>query len=223
MNRDLTHTQLFQGIDEQDLPSLLHCLGAVERSYKKGDVILSEGKPTEWIGVVLSGMVIMECSDAWGNNSILGSAAAGSVFAEAYACVPNEPLFISVSAAEDSTVLFLNVGRVLTMCSSSCVFHAALIRNLLTVCAYKNLQLSRRIFHTSSKSIRGRLQSYFSECVKKSGSTSFEIPYNRQQLADYLSVDRSAMSNELSKMQREGLIQYEKNRFSINQMHRLEE
>lgn len=207
----LSNTQLFRGIEESEIQSLLHCLGAAEKTYEKGEVIFPEGEPTRFLGVVLSGRVMVEHSDIWGNRAILGSAAPGAVFGEAYACIPGEPLQVSVCAVEKTTVLLLNVGKVLTTCTSACAFHTKLVRNLLTVCAVKSLQLSRRILHTSSKSIRGRLLSYFSQCAKRTGSYSFQIPYNRQQLADYLGVDRSAMCNELSKMQRDGLIQYEKN------------
>ena len=215
MKINLANTQLFRGIDSADITPLLSCLGVIERHFKKGEVILAEGEPTEFMGVVLSGMALIEYCDVWGNRSILGNTAPGAVFAESYACIPGEPLQISVLAAEDTSVLFLNVGKVLTTCSNSCDFHTKLVRNLLTVCAGKSLELSRRILHGTSKSIRGRLLSYFSECVKKSGSYSFEIPYNREQLASYLGVDRSAMSNELSKMKKEGLIQYHKNHFTI--------
>lgn len=215
MKISLSETQLFRGIEEQEIDSLLQCLAATKREYKKGEVILSEGTITESLGIVLSGMAIISCSDIWGNNSILGDIAPGAVFAEVYACIPGEPLRISVSAAEDTTVLFMNVGRVLSTCTNACPFHTKLVRNLLTVCAYKSLQLSQRILHTSSKSIRGRLMSYFSQCAKGSGSCSFQISYNRQQLADYLGVDRSAMSNELSKMQKEGLIEYQRNQFLL--------
>ena len=215
MKITLSDTQLFRGIKEEEIETLLQCLKAVKKEYKKGEIILSEGEPTEFIGVVLKGMALIESSDIWGNNSILGSAGRGAVFAEAYACIPGEPLLISVTAAEDTVVLFLHVSKVLTTCTSACVFHAKLVRNLLTVSANKNLQLSRRILHTGSKSIRGRLLSYFSECAKKAGQYSFQIPYSRQQLADYLGVDRSALCNELSKMQKDGLIQYEKNNFFI--------
>lgn len=215
MKITLSDTQLFRGIEEEEIETLLQCLKAVKKEYKKGEIILSEGEPTEFIGVVLKGLVLIESSDIWGNNSILGSAGRGAVFAEAYACIPGEPLLISVTAAEDTAVLFLHVSKVLTTCTSACVFHTKLVRNLLTVSANKNLQLSRRILHTGSKSIRGRLLSYFSECAKKAGQYSFQIPYSRQQLADYLGVDRSALCNELSKMQKDGLIQYEKNNFFI--------
>ena len=167
------------------------------------------------IGVVLSGRVIIEMGDVWGNNSVLSSIGPGGVFAEVYACVPGEPLMVNVTAAEDTRALLLNIRRVLEPCANVCPRHVRLVRNLLTLCSEKNLQLSRRVLHTGPKSIRKRLLSYFSECIKRTGSYSFDIPYNRQQLADYLSVERSALSNELSLMQRDGLIRYEKNHFDV--------
>ena len=212
---NLINSQLFRGLDEAEITSLLGCLNAVERSFQKGEVILSEGSITENIGILLSGMAVISCNDIWGNTSILGNVAPGSVFAEVYACIPGQPTLVSVSAVEDTSVLFMNVGRVLAVCTNACPFHTRLVRNLLTVCAHKSLQLSQRIQHTSSKFIRGRLMSYFSECAKRAGSNSFLIPYNRQQLADYLNVDRSTMCNELSKMQKDGIIEYERNRILL--------
>lgn len=212
---NLINSQLFRGLDEAEITSLLGCLNAVERSFQKGEVILSEGSITENIGIVLSGMAVISCNDIWGNTSILGNVAPGSVFAEVYACIPGQPMLVTVSAVEDTSVLFMNVGRVLATCTNACPFHTRLVRNLLTVCAHKSLQLSQRIQHTSSKFIRGRLMSYFSECAKRAGSNSFLIPYNRQQLADYLNVDRSTMCNELSKMQKDGIIEYERNRILL--------
>lgn len=211
----LSQTQMFRGINEQEIETLLQCLESKKRTYKKGEIIIAEGTATESIGIVLSGLVIISCSDIWGDTSILGNVAPGSVFAEVYACIPGQPLLVTVSAAEDTTVLFMNVGKVLSSCTNACPFHTRLARNLLTVCAQKSLQLSQKILHTNSKSIRGRLMSYFSECAKQSGSQSFLISYNRQQLADYLNVDRSAMCNELSKMRKEGLIEYSKNQFLL--------
>ena len=212
---NLSNTLLFRELQEKDIDSLLGCLNATKRSYKKGEIILSEGSITENIGIVLSGRAMISCSDIWGNSSILSDVSPGSVFAEVYACIPGQPMLVTVSATEDTSILFMNVGRVLTTCTNACPFHAKLARNLLTVCAHKSLQLSQRIWHTSSKSIRGRLMSYFSKCAKQFGSNSFLIPYNRQQLADYLNVDRSSMCNELSKMQRDGIIEYDKNRISL--------
>ena len=212
---NLINSQLFRGLDEAEITSLLGCLNAVERSFQKGEVILSEGSITENIGIVLSGMAVISCNDIWGNTSIWGNVAPGSVFAEVYACIPGQPMLVTVSAVEDTSVLFMNVGRVLATCTNACPFHTRLVRNLLTVCAHKSLQLSQRIQHTSSKFIRGRLMSYFSECAKRAGSNSSLIPYNRQQLADYLNVDRSTMCNELSKMQKDGIIEYERNRILL--------
>ena len=212
---NLSNTQLFRGIEESDVHTMLHCLGARERSFRKGETILHEGEETSAVGIVLTGRALVEHSDLWGSNAVLGNVSPGAVFAETYACTPGEPLLIRVTAAEDCTVLFLDVGKLLTTCSNACVFHTRLIRNLLAVCASKSLQLSERILHTTSKSIRGRLLSYFSDCSKKAGSLSFRISFNRQQLADYLGVDRSAMCNELSKMQRDGLLLYEKNDFTL--------
>ena len=211
MSIQLSKIPIFQGIEEPEIASLLQCLQATERTYQKGETILSEGSITENMGIVLSGMALISCNDIWGNASILGNAAPGCVFAEIYACIPGQPLLVTVTAAEDTCILFINARRILTTCPNACPIHAKLARNLLTVCAYKSLQLSQRILHTSSKSIRGRLMSYFSECAKRAGSNSFVIPYNRQQLADYLNVDRSTMSNELSKMQKDGLLTYKKN------------
>ena len=215
MSQELTSSPLFQGLTLDDTRSLLNCLGGIEREYRKGTYIFSEGAVIDQLGVVLEGCVLIQCNDIWGINSILGNAGPGAVFGESYACCSGEPLQISAVAAEHTKVLFLNVNRVLTTCPSSCQFHVKLIRNLLSVSAQKNLELSRRMLHTTPKTIRGRLFSYFSACSKSAQSNSFDLPYNRQQLADYLGVDRSAMCSELSKMQRDGLIQCNRRHIEI--------
>ena len=215
----LSRTQLFRGNSPQEVEQMLGCLQAQVRKYVRGSVIYLAGDVVHALGMVLSGSVSIENDDVWGNKSILGKLGPGQVFAETYACIPGEPLMISVVAAEEAEILFLDVGRVLTVCSNACTFHHKLIRNLLAISAQKNLQLSRRIFHTSSKSIRGRLLSYLSFQAAQQGSCEFEIPFSRQQLADYLSVDRSAMSNELSKMQRDGLLRVDRNRFYLEMEH----
>ena len=217
MANTFREVRLFRGMTEEEIDGLMHCLNTRERTYQKGEIILLEGSPTEQIGVVLSGMVLIQMGDVWGNNSVLNSIGPGGTFAEAYACIPGEPLMVSAAAAEESRVLLINVEQILTPCSQVCGRHTRLVRNLLTLCAEKDLQLSRRMLHTGPKSIRKRVLSYFSECIKRSGSFTFEIPYNRQQLADYLNVERSALSNELSLMQRDGIIQYTRNRFTVSE------
>lgn len=211
----LSNAPLFRGMSAEDIETMLGCLNGKTRRFPRGGIIYHAGDVIHSVGLVLSGRVSIESDDVWGNKSILDHIDPGQVFAETYACVPGEPLMISAVAAEPSEILFLDVGRVLHVCSNACVFHEKLVRNLLTITSRKNLNLSRRIFHTSAKSIRGRLLSYLSYQSQQQGSLTFDIPFNRQQLADYLSVDRSALSNELSKMQRDGLLRTERRRFTL--------
>ncbi len=217
MQTSLTNTKLFKGIPQKDIETLLFCVGTKKQTYTKGEYIFHEGSLIEQIGIVLSGAVIIELCDAWGNNNVLTNLGPGETFLEVYACCLKEPLMINVVAAEDTTVLLLNINKLITNCPKCCNFHYDLQKNLLMLTAERNLQLSRRILHTSSKNIRKRLMSYFSYCIKQNGSFSFNIPYNRQQLADYLSVERSALSNELSKMKRDGIIQFDKNHFIVKE------
>jgi len=211
----LSQTILFRGAAPDEVRAMLDCLRAETKQFQRGSVIYHAGGVVTSVGLVLSGSVSIENDDIWGNRSILDRVRPGQVFAETYACVPGAPLMISVVAAEPAEILFLDIGRVLHVCSNACGFHNKLIRNLLSIASQKNLNLSRRIFHTSAKSIRGRLLSYLSFQAVQQGSREFEIPFNRQQLADYLSVDRSALSNELSKMQRDGLLQVERSHFTL--------
>ena len=211
----LSKTALFQGSTAEETEKILSCLGAEEKHYRKEEIICHMGDTVTSLGVVISGSVLIENDDIWGNRSILDRVGPGQIFAETYACVPGEKLMVNVTAAEDAVILFLDVGRIICTCPNSCAYHNKLIRNLLSISAQKNLNLSRRIFNTSSKTIRGRLLSYLSDQAVQRGEQQFDIPFNRRQLADYLGVDRSAMSNELSKMQREGLIRVERNHFEL--------
>ncbi len=212
---NLSETILFRGCSEEEIHSLLECMQARTEEFQKGSTIYRVGDRVSSIGLVLSGSVYIENDDVWGNKSILDTVQPGQVFAESYACVPGAVLMINVVAAENCRVLFMDVGRMLKVCGSGCTFHSALIRNLLETASQKNLNLSWRIFHTGSKTIRGRLLSYLSYQASSRGSREFDIPFNRQQLADYLGVDRSAMSAELGKMQREGLIKFKKSHFVL--------
>lgn len=211
----LSHTMLFRGVEPGEIEAMLQCLGAKSRTFSKGEVIYREGDTVESMGLVLTGEVQVENTDLWGNKSILDTITPGFVFAETYACIPGEALMVSVVALKQTEVLFLNTARILETCPKSCAHHARLIRNLLLISSWKNLRLSRRIFHTSSKTIRGRVLSYLSHQVSQQGSYEITIPWNRQQLADYLSVDRSALSGELGKMQKEGILAVDKNRFRM--------
>ena len=209
---------LFDGIKEDDRSEMLKCLNAKKKQYKKGSTVLGRGGRTSEMGMVLEGSVHMVKDDFWGNRSILGQASPGQMFGEVYACLPRQGLEVDVVAAEDTEVLFLDVGRILTVCSSACSFHTRLIRNLLTILAEKNLMLTHKMEHMAQKSTRDKVLSYISMEAEKQGGREFAIPFNRQQLADYLSVDRSAMSRELSRMKAEGLLDYHRNRFRLKNL-----
>ena len=211
----LSKTILFRGISPEEIRSMMDCLQAFTKSYPRGSVIHHAGDTIHAVGMVLSGSVSIENDDIWGNKSILDRILPGQIFAETYACLPGEPLMVNVVSVEPTEILFLNTEKMFTVCANTCTFHGKLVRNMLNISAQKSLNLARRIMHTSSKSIRGRLLSYLSFQAAKHGRREFEIPFNRQQLADYLSVDRSAMSNELSKMQRDKLIKVDRNRFIL--------
>ncbi len=217
MNFLLSETPLFFGGTEVEAKAMLHCLGSYEKKYEKGEYIYHSGDMVTHMGLVLSGGVLIEHNDMWGNKSILRQGGAGHIFAETYAGVADQPMLVSVVATEDTQILFLDASKVMTTCPTACPHHTRLIRNVLQILIERNLELSQKILHTSSRSIRGRLLSYLSEQVTRQGGYQISIPFNRQQLADYLGVDRSAMSAELSKMGRDGLISYRKNRFTIHQ------
>lgn len=211
----LKKTYLFAGIMEEDISTVLHCLSARISSYKKDDFILHTGDFVQQVGMVLSGSVLVIKEDFWGNRSILSEISPGSVFAETYACITNIPLEVSVIASSDCEVLFLDFQKLLTTCSAACQFHTQLIHNLLSILAHKNRILTKKLEHISQKTTRDKLLSYLSAESLKAKNPSFTIPFNRQQLADYLSVDRSAMSNELSKLKKEGILDYNKNSFVL--------
>ncbi|MGI6029797.1 MAG: Crp/Fnr family transcriptional regulator [Candidatus Heteroscillospira sp.] len=211
----LSGCPIFRGLSAAELEKALDCLGAQVRSYGRNDRIFHSGDCIQSMALVLSGSVLIEHDDVWGNRSILSRIEPGQIFAETYACIPGQPLLVNAAAAEQTEILLLNASRLLEPCSSPCVCHARLLRNLLSLTAQKNLILSQRIMYTAPKSIRGRVAAYLSAQAAAQGSRRVTIPYNRQQLADHLNVERSALSAELSKMQRDGLIILEKNTFVI--------
>lgn len=211
----LSKTELFKQIPKDDISDMLNRLGAYKKTYQKNEIVYRAGETVKSMGMVLFGSVNIESIDVWGNKSILDRVGMGQIFAETYACIGNKPLMVSVVSDSKTEILFLNPSN-LFKDESVHKQSRTLIKNLLSISSQKNLALSRRILHTSPKTIRERLMSYFSERAAIAKDKSFEIEFNRQQLADYLSVDRSALSNELSKMKRDGLISFCKNRFILN-------
>ncbi len=213
----LKKSPLFRGIEEKEISSMLSCLSAREKNFQKGVFIFRSGEKIHRIGLVLSGAVHIVKEDFWGNRTIIGEASCGNLFGEAYACAQSGTIEVSAVAAENCSILFLDIFRVMNVCTSACDFHSRLIRNLLSVLSEKNLMLTKKMEHMAKKTTREKLLSYLSDQSLKCASPSFEIPFNRQQLAEYLAVDRSAMSNELSKLQKEGYLTFQKNHFHLKE------
>lgn len=206
---------IFFGISEEETEKMLHCLEVRPETYQKDEYILRAGDRVEAFGVVITGKVMIIQEDFWGNRNILAAVGAGHCFAETFACSPGAVLNVSVIAETNVQVLFLNVKRILTTCPSTCSHHSRMIRNLLSELAEKNLRLNEKITHLGQRSRRAKILSYLSAEAQRHGSAEFDIAFSRQQLADYLSVDRSGLSMELSRMQEEGLLEYRKNHFVL--------
>lgn len=218
----LKRTKLFAGVGEDEIALLLSCLGARLRTCSKGAYVLRQGEHLRDMMVLVEGKLHIQRDDYWGNRSILGQIAVGEMFGEAYVAPESGALLNDVVALADSAVIFLDVKRVMTTCSSACRFHTMVVQNLFYAISEKNRNLVQKLVHMSRRTTREKLLSYLSEEAGKHHSASFTIPFNRQQLADFLSVDRSAMSNELSKMRDEGLLTFEKNQFTLcASMHKI--
>lgn len=211
----LRNSKLFQGIDEKEITSMLGCLSAVRRNYHKGETVFQRGERIDSVALLLEGSIHIQKEDYWGNLSILNEITEGEIFGEVYACLGSEEILNNAVAVKDSEVLFLDVKRILTMCPSACPFHGRLIRNLLSVMALKNKMLTQKLEHMSKRTTREKILSYLSEQSQRTGSPVFDIPFNRQQMADFLSVDRSAMSAELGRMRDEGILSFERSHFEL--------
>ncbi len=206
---------LFFGVEMDNLPALLGCLGAQAKVYPKGSAVLSAGAPARSAGIVLEGAVQVCREDADGNRAVLAAMEPGDLFGEAYACAGVDSLPVSVWAERESTVLLLDIGKVSTVCPSACSFHQSLVKNLLRVLAQKNVFLTGKMEHLAKRTLREKLLSYLREQAALQGGGTFTVPFDRQGLADYLCADRSALSRELGNLRREGILEAEKNRFRL--------
>ena len=211
----LKKTQMFAGVGENEISEMLSCLDARLYNYKRGEYVLRQGEHLRDVLVLVEGELHIQNDDYWGNRSILGRISVGDMFGEAYLAPESGGILNDVIAVEDSAVIFFDVKRVLTSCSSACRFHAMVVQNMFFAISEKNRKLVQKLGHMSKRSTREKLISYLSEEAKKNNSSCFSIPFNRQQLADFLSVDRSAMSNELCKMRDAGLLEFDKNSFRL--------
>lgn len=211
----LRNSPLFQGMTEEEILSVLHCVNASILHRKKGEYIFRVGDSTESMGLVLRGAMLSLQEDLWGHRNIIHRIGVGEYFAEPFAATPGSVLNVSVVADEDSEIMLLNMGRLLKTCPNACAYHNRLVQNLVSVMARRVMNLNEKITHMAKRSTREKLLSYLSAESMRQGKFSFSIPYDRQQLADYLSVERAAMSVELSKLQKEGYLKTNRNHFEL--------
>ncbi len=211
----LRSSQLFSGVSENELTDILSCLDTKKEDFQKEAFILQAGDTVNAIGIVLTGSALIIQEDIWGNRNIISKIGSGQTFAAAYACAPGSQLNVSVIAETPVTALFLNVKRILTVCPSACSHHSRIIRNLLGELAEKNLRSNEKLTHMGQRTTRSKIMSYLSAEAQQLGSYEFDIPFSRQQLADYLGVERSGLSSELGKMKNDGLLEYHKNHFVL--------
>ena len=206
---------LFNDIEDENIIPLLGCLGAKVEEYDKKYTILAEGNPAKYIGIVLSGEAQMEKVDFYGNRSIVTNISVSEIFGEAFACAGIDKIPVTVIAKEPGEIMLLDCERILHSCSNACGFHRQIIFNLMKELATKNLMFHKKIEITSQRSTREKLMTYLMQQAKTVGSDSFTVPFDRQELADYLEVERSGLSAEIGKLKKEGILDCTKNRFTL--------
>ena len=211
----LKTSKLFVGLENEEIIAMLACLGAKIRTYKKGEYVLRQGEYLSNVFILVEGSLLIQNDDYWGNRSILRQISPGEMFGESYIAPESDALLNDVAAITDSTVIFFDLKKIIGTCSSACPFHTKAVQNLFFAISEKNRKLVQKMGHISKRSTREKLLSFLSDEAKKRNSSDFTIPFNRQQLADFLSVDRSAMSKELCKLRDEGLLEFDKNSFRL--------
>ena len=211
----LRECPLFDRIGDERLKEMLGCLNAKERSYKKGDAVFAEGDKAKYLGIVLEGSVQLVRVDYYGNRSILANIEPPQLFGEAFACAGLKSLPVDAVAATDTRILLLDAQRIARPCGNACPCHGQTILNLLHIVAKKNLVLHQKIEITSKRSTREKLMTYLLLQAKNAKSHTFTVPYDRQELADYLEVDRSGLSAEISKLRNEKVLECRRSTFTL--------
>ncbi|MCE5196380.1 MAG: Crp/Fnr family transcriptional regulator [Negativicutes bacterium] len=213
--QNISRVDLFADISETELNSLFHCLSARQKLYSKGEIIFAAGSAAELVGIVLSGQVQIIHDDYYGNRTIIAEIESGQMFGETYTCAKTAALPFSVVAKLDSAILLIDYKKIITTCNQACVYHHKLVYNMLQIIVAKNLTLNQKIMVLSKRSSREKLLAFLSTQAQKANSNEFNISLSRQDLADFLSLDRSAMSHELSKLREEGVLEFQKNHFKL--------
>ncbi|MDD4565134.1 MAG: Crp/Fnr family transcriptional regulator [Eubacteriales bacterium] len=213
--KTLMKSPLFQDISENDMEAMLSCLGATERKYRKNEVILLAGTKVSSVGILTEGNAQITRDDAEGNRTILSELEQADLFAEAYVAAGYAEIPVTVIATSDCRIVWISFDKIIGTCSSSCDFHNTLVQNMMRVIAIKNIFMNEKMRILSCKTTKEKLMTYLNDYSERVGNDKFKIPFSRTELADFLSVDRSAMSRELSRLRDEGYIRYNKNEFEL--------
>ena len=206
---------LFSGISPADIEKLCTCLGVRQRLVSKDSYVFRVGDSVDKVYLLLSGSLHIINEDFWGNQSIIESLPAHTLFGEAYVLAERPQHLVSVVAAEDSILLETAANHRLGTCPIQCACHVRLADSTLRILSQKIIRLTEKLEHIAQRSMQEKILSYLSQCARETQSTSFRITYSRQQLADFLCVDRSALSHELSRLQKSGILRYHKNQFEL--------
>ncbi len=210
---------LFNDIDQNNLDAMISCLGGIIKTYKKDAYIFMAGDTVDYVGIILSGKVQIIKEDFGGNRNIITELSEGELFGEAFACEGIDTCTYTVQAVTDCEIMMIKFKKLVTTCSNACAFHSMLISNMLKIIAQKNIELNNKMEIISQRTTKEKLMTYLLTQAEKAKSRRFDIPFSRNELADYLCVERSAMSRELSRMREEGILKFDKNKFELCNIH----
>ena len=175
---------LFNQITDDDLLRMLSCLDAKVDFFDKKYTVMAEGNAAKYIGIVLSGSVQIIQVDYYGNRSILSNIGQSQVFAEAFACAEQSTLPVSVIAGEPSEIMLIDSAHILHTCSNNCGFHQQLIFNLMKDLAQKSILFHQKLDIIAKRTTKDKLMAYLMLEARRAGRDSFDIPFDRQELAD---------------------------------------
>ena len=203
-----SHLPILKGMNAQDISSLLANYSSGTKTLLPGEYLFHQGDSFRQAGILVSGQLLVIQEDFWGHRNILARIRSGQLFAETFACCPGQPVTVSAVADTRCEILLLDIGRILTnsVTHPSCPWQNLFLQNLLQDMAGKIQLLNAKITCMGQRTTKQKLLSYLSLESAKRGKAEFDIPFDRQQLADYLSVERSALSATLSLLQREGVL-----------------
>ena len=211
----LKGSQLFAGIRESEILPMMNCTGAYRKKFRRGEAIIVTEDTVPCAGLILSGTVQMVQEDVWGVRTILMSLGEGEFFGESFACGTQLHATVSFEAQTEVTTVYFPFRRMLTMCGSACAFHQRLIENMVILLADKNARLMTKLEILSKRSLSQKILALLSAEAQKAGSLYFTLPMNRDEMAEYLCVNRSALSRELAGMRDKGLIDFDRNTFRL--------